>query len=274
MRFPGYPEFAANPPCIRTGLDVNGITLAQTLALLPPLIVAFATQGLALTVLITALVVTLVWEFCFAFIRDRNSGWHGITTALIFVVLAPETVPIWQAVLALSFGAVLGELIFGGRGFGFLNAATVSLAFLAFSFPQTELSVLTPMAAYACLPGAVLLFLSGVISWRVVIATLVTIVVINGLRDLSFPSAYVEPAMVFILVYIICDPAAASVTNGGRWLYGALVGFLIVLFNAGDTLEFSTESLIFATLLGSIFAPLLDDIIVRQNIRKRRHRNG
>jgi Na+-transporting NADH:ubiquinone oxidoreductase subunit B len=274
LRFPGHPELAANPPCIRTGWDVNGVTLAQTLALLPPLTVVLAAQGVALIVLITALVVTLVWELCFAFIRGRNLGWHGITTALIFIVLAPETVPIWQVAVALSFGTVLGELIFGGRGFGFLNAAAVSLAFLVFSFPQTELSVLTPVVAYACIPGAALLLLSGVISWRIIFATLVTILIIKGLRDFSLPPASIAPAFVFILIFMICDPVAASVTNGGRWLYGTLTGFLIVLFNAGFGLDFSTESLIFATLLGSIFAPLLDDIIVRLNIRKRRRRNG
>lgn len=236
--------------------------------------VVLIAQGVALTVLVTALLVTLFWELSFALIRGRNPGWHGITTALIFVVLAPETVPLWQVVLALSFGTLLGELIFGGRGFGFLNAAAVSLAFLVFSFPQTELSMHTPVAAYACLPGAALLLSGGVISWRVIVATLATVLILIGLSDPSLPPTYVAPALVFVLIFMICDPVAASVTTGGRWLYGMLVGFLIVLFNTGSNLEFSTESLIFATLLGTIFAPLLDDIIVRLNIRKRRRRNG
>jgi Na+-transporting NADH:ubiquinone oxidoreductase subunit B len=274
LRFPGHSKFLPIPPYLQTGWDVNGVTAAQTLALLPPVILVFATQGLALTVLVTALLVTSIWELCFALIRGRNLGWHGITTALIFVVLAPETVPVWQVALALSFGTVLGELIFGGRGFGFLNAAAVSLAFLVFSFSETELSMLSSKTAYACLPGAALLLVSGVISWRIIVATLVTIVIFTALKTLAIPVASIAPAIVFVLIFMICDPVAATVTNGGRWLYGILTGFLIVLFNAGSTLGFSTEILVFSTLLATIFAPLLDDIIVRLNIWKRRRRNG
>ncbi len=274
MRFPGYPEFATDPPFIRTGWDLNGVTLAQTLALAPPVAVVFSGQGKSLTILVTALLVTFIWELGFALIRRRNLGWHGITTALIFVVLAPETMPILQVVLALSFGTVLGELVFGGRGFGFLNAAAVSLAFLVFSFPEFELSVLSPKAAYACLPGAVLLAAGGIISWRVIVATLFAVLAITTLSNIAIPQTLITPVLVFCLIFMISDPVSASATNGGRWLYGILTGFLIGLLNADPAASITTESLAFSTLLGSIFAPLLDDIVVRLNILRRRRRHG
>lgn len=274
MRFPGHPEQTNNAPFMRFGWDVSGVTLAQSVALVPPLIAAFWFQGAALSVLVTALLVTLVWEVFFALIRQRSPGWHGITTALIFVVMTPDTVPLWQAAIALSFGTVLGELIFGGRGYGFLNAAAVSLAFLVFSFPATTLPELAPEVAYAVLPGAILLFVGGLISWRVLVAALGSFAILVGLISAGIPQLSLAAAAVFVLIFIICDPVAASVTKDGQWLYGVLVSGLTILFNGGASFEISPEAVIFAALLGSIFAPLLDDVTVRLNIRKRRRRHG
>ncbi|MGR3662175.1 MAG: RnfABCDGE type electron transport complex subunit D [Paracoccaceae bacterium] len=275
MRFPGRPEQVNTAPFMRFGWDVSGVTLAQTAALVPPLIAAFWFQGAALSVLVTALLVTLIWEVIFALIRHRRPGWHGITTALIFVIMAPDTVPLWQVAIALSFGTVLGELIFGGRGFGFLNAAAVSLAFLVFSFPATTLPDLAPEVAFAVLPGAILMLAGGLISWRVLVAAVGGFGIFVGVMTAGIPQISLAPAAVFVLVFIICDPVAASVTKGGRWLYGGLVSGLTILFNGGGaSFDISPEAVIFAALLGSIFAPLLDDVMVRLNIRKRRRRHG
>ena len=45
------------------------MTAAQVLALFPPVILAFATLGLSLTVLATVLVVSMVWEVGFGVVR-------------------------------------------------------------------------------------------------------------------------------------------------------------------------------------------------------------
>ena len=66
--------------------------------------------------------------------------------------------------------------------------------------------------------------------------------------------------------FMATDPVSASQTQGGRWIYGALVGFLTVLIR---TFSIWPEGTMFAILLGNTFAPIVDWLIrKRQQKRK------
>ena len=54
------------------------------------------------------------------------------------------------------------------------------------------------------------------------------------------------------------DPISAAQTQGGRWVYGAVVGALIVLIR---TFAIWPEGTMFAILLGNTFAPIIDHIV-------------
>ncbi|NIP74592.1 MAG: hypothetical protein GTN90_00775, partial [Xanthomonadales bacterium] len=108
-------------PALRRGWTVRHVTLLQIAALLPAVVAASVLRGPGVVwVLIVALVASLGWELLFAQRRARPVTAHGITTAMIIAVMAPADGALWQIALAASFGAVIGELIFGGRGFGFV----------------------------------------------------------------------------------------------------------------------------------------------------------
>jgi Na+-transporting NADH:ubiquinone oxidoreductase subunit B len=176
---------------------------------------------------------------------------------------------LWQAVVAVSFGVVLGELIFGGRGFGFVSPATIAIAVLLISFPQIALPVASAELAIASLPGGALLLLLGLVSWRVMLS----VVAAAGLALLpaGVDPVAVATALAFGLVFLICEPTSAASTNPGRWVYGALAGGLCVLFSPSGMI--TTEGLIFAALMSSIFAPLIDHIVILAHgyWRQRRH---
>jgi Na+-transporting NADH:ubiquinone oxidoreductase subunit B len=226
-----------------------------------------------LPVLGVTLLVTLVWDMVFAVLRSNAPNWHNLTTALILTVLIPVDVPLWQVGLAASFGVVIGEQVFGGRGFGFLSPSVVALVFLVFSFPGTVLIGANHWIALATVPGACLLFATGLISWRVLVALAAGVGIASltagGIPDL-FPTV---SALAFGAVFLIADPMASASTNAGRWLYGLLVGGLSVLFSIAPSGELTSSALVFAALLGSLFAPLLDHLVVLSFARRRRARH-
>lgn len=267
------PTPQGQPPL--RGPSMAHVSLIQAAALFPPLVAAMVGRGTgAAPVLAVALAVSLGWEMLFATMRGRDLSWHGATTSMIVAVMVPASVPLWQLGLAVSLGLVLGELIFGGRGFSFLNAAVAALAFLVFSFPGTALTGDEPLVAMASLPGAALLLVAGLISWRVILSAAVAFFATAVLMAGPVSWSPVASSVTFGLVFLVCDPLSASVTNPGRWLYGSLVGGLAALFNVFGGSGVAPSALVFAALFGSILAPLLDHLVVLAKANRWSTRHG
>lgn len=76
-----------------------------------------------------------VWEVLFAVIRGHEINEGFFVTSILFSLIVPATIPLWQAALGISFGVVIGKEIFGGTGKNFLNPALVGRAFLFFAYP-------------------------------------------------------------------------------------------------------------------------------------------
>ena len=70
--------------------------------------------------------------------------------------------------------------------------------------------------------------------------------------------------VLFGLVFIATDPVSAATTNGGRWIYGVLVGAATVLIRVFSVWP---EGLMFAILLGNMFAPIVDWLIKNRRTR-------
>ncbi|HUS55587.1 MAG TPA: RnfABCDGE type electron transport complex subunit D [Thermohalobaculum sp.] len=256
--------------------DAHRVTAVTGVALLAPLALTIFERGAAMMMALgLAVGLAVMWQLVFARLRGRPMGWDGIATALIFVLLLPGAVPLWHQGLALSFGIVMGDQIFGGRGRGFVNPAVVGLAFLLFSFPGVTTGTPGPSVAIAAALGGALLLAVGLMSRRVIagfglgIATLMVL-----LPDPEGWAALQSASLVLGLVFLIGDPVAAACTNAGRWFYGGLAGALVVLLgHSGDGVG-ALASVVFAALLASIFAPLIDQIVIWANIRRRARRQS
>ena len=240
---------------------IGGVTLVQCVALVPPFIfVALNAPEAYITHLVVALIVALTWEGLFAVLRKRGPSLHGITTALIVTVLIPPDLAVWPLLMTVSLGVVLGELVFGGRGFGFVNPAIVVLSLLLISYPQVQLPVPTQELALATFPGAVVLLMYGLISWRVILAVIFAATATLAMRGYGFEPEAIATALAFGLIFLICEPTSAASTNAGRWIYGGLAGGLVVLFAPEAAL--TSEAVVFASLIASVFAPLIDHLVV------------
>lgn len=92
-----------------------------------------------LPVLIVTLAVGGGWEAVFSVVRRHDINEGFLVTWMLFPLILPPTVPLWQVALGISFGVVIGKEVFGGTGMNVLNPALTARAFLFFAYPA-ELS--------------------------------------------------------------------------------------------------------------------------------------
>jgi Na+-transporting NADH:ubiquinone oxidoreductase subunit B len=86
-------------------------------------------------IFIVAYVAGFFWEVLFAWVRGHPVNEGFMVTGLLFTLILPPTIPLWQVFLGMSFGVVIGKEVFGGTGKNFLNPALVGRAFVFFAWP-------------------------------------------------------------------------------------------------------------------------------------------
>jgi Na+-transporting NADH:ubiquinone oxidoreductase subunit B len=259
-------------PHLRSAWSSARVTIATIVALVPPLVVTvYETGTVFIPLLALSLAVVIGSQLVFSVLRHRAMTADGIVTGLTFALMLPLSAVPWQVALGLVFGVVIGEQIFGGRGRNFLNPAIVAMAFLIFSFPAPGYEQGGPQLALATLPGGFLLLAAGLISWRVVAAAAIGFVAAAYFLGVADPfSQLIVGSFAFGVVFLACDPVSAASTNPGRWVYGLIVGGLAMLGRTSG----AGDGTVFAILLASVFAPLIDQAVVFANVWSRRRRHG
>jgi len=91
------------------------------------------------------------WEVVFAGVRNHEINEGFLVTSLLYSLILPATIPLWQVAVGISFGVVVGKEVFGGTGKNFLNPALVGRAFLYFAYPiqMSGDSVWTPVDGFS-----------------------------------------------------------------------------------------------------------------------------
>jgi len=131
----------------------------------------------------------------------------------------------------------------------------------------------------AILIGAAILLITGVGSWRIMLATtlgaygMALIVqffggdVAAGMRSLPAHYHLVMGGFMFGMVFMATDPVSAAGTNAGKWVYGILIGVMVILIRVFNPAY--PEGMMLAILFGNVFAPLIDHFVVQANIKRR-----
>jgi Na+-transporting NADH:ubiquinone oxidoreductase subunit B len=88
-----------------------------------------------LPVYLTTLAVGGACEVLFATIRRHEVNEGFLVTSMLYALILPASVPLWQVALGIAFGVVIGKEVFGGTGKNFLNPALTGRAFLYFAYP-------------------------------------------------------------------------------------------------------------------------------------------
>jgi Na+-transporting NADH:ubiquinone oxidoreductase subunit B len=257
---------------------IRGIWDRETVALLLlaavlPIGVAWLLAGGwgAASRLLFVLLVIAIWQLVWMLARAQPPSLAGVATALAIAVLAPGGLGPLAMLLAISFGIVFGELVFGGWGRNILNPATIALAFLGFGFPAAPWPELPVQLGWAAIPAIVIGVAAGVISARLV-AGAAAVFALAVAFDAGVEAIWVASAVTFVL--LVCDPVASAVTQGGRWLNGMLYAGLVVLFHLTWGGAAPVQLTISAALLAALAAPLLDEIVIALWHAERKRRLG
>ncbi len=267
-----------------------------------------------------------IWEVLFSVVRKHDINEGFFVTSILFALIVPPAIPLWQVALGISFGVVLGKEVFGGTGKNFLNPALTGRAFLFFAYPADMsgdsiwtavdgFSAATPLAlgaeggleaikqagyswgqtffgfmpgslgetsVVAILLGAAFLLYTGIASYRimagVLIGTIATATLFNVIGSETNPMFGLPwywhltlGGLMFGLVYMATDPVSAAMTDTGRWIFGVMIGVMVVLIRVVNPAF--PEGTMLAILFANIFAPLIDYFVVQANIRRRAKRN-
>jgi Na(+)-translocating NADH:ubiquinone oxidoreductase B subunit len=127
-------------------------------------------------------------------------------------------------------------------------------------------------SALAILIGGVFLCLVRVANYRTVAGILGSVLVFSTILHLADPARFGPPlwhlfagGLFLGAFFMATDPVTSPATDIGKWVYGMLIGTLVVLIR-----NFSgwVEGVMFAILLGNLASPLIDEIFIGMRIRR------
>ena len=132
------------------------------------------------------------------------------------------------------------------------------------------------VSTLAILIGAAILIFTGIASYKIMVSGVIGAVVMalgfnaigaTAAMQLSPLHHLLYGGFAFGIVFMATDPVTAARTETGKWIYGFLIGVMVVfirVLNAGYA-----EGMMLAILLMNTFAPLIDYIVVERNTQKR-----
>lgn len=135
----------------------------------------------------------------------------------------------------------------------------------------------------ACFVGLAFLLITKIANYRMVVGCLAGMIgfslLLNWIGSDSNPMFampwhwhLVLGSYAFGLCFMVTEPVSASHTNVGRYFYGALVGFMVVMIRVLNPAF--PEGMMLAILFANMFAPLIDYFVVQANIKRRIARNA
>ena len=179
------------------------------------------------------------------FTGGRFSGIPGSLFAM------PFTQPVYDAA---TQATPLALWKFGHQTTG---ATDLALGFVGGSTGETS--------AVLLLLGGAYLVARNMMNWRTPVAIFTSVAAISGALHLADPARYAGPAfhlfaggLVLGAVFMATDMVTSPITRGGAWVYGALIGALVVVIRVWGGMP---EGVMYAILLGNAAAPHLDRLI-------------
>ena len=130
--------------------------------------------------------------------------------------------------------------------------------------------------------GGAVLLMTKIANWRIVAGVMIgmvaTSLLFNAIGSDTNPMFSVPwywhlvvGGFAFGMIFMATDPVSASMTNTGKWMFGALIGLMVILIRVVNPAF--PEGMMLAILFANLFAPLIDHFVVQANIKRRLARN-
>jgi Na+-transporting NADH:ubiquinone oxidoreductase subunit B len=186
-----------------------------------------------------------------------------------------SAVPQGAAVDGYSGATLLGQMRvmtepFEQAGFSWWNA-----------FIGLEPGSMGETSALACLIGAIIIAVTRVGSWRTMLAmtlgTIAMALLFNAIGSTTNPWFGVPfwwhmvlGGWAFGMAFMATDPVTSPFSERGKWIYGLMIGALVVLIRIVNPAY--PESVMLVILFMNVMAPVIDYFFVKANITRRKRR--
>ena len=138
------------------------------------------------------------------------------------------------------------------------------------------------VSTFAILLGGAVLLIMKIASWRIVAGVMGGMIAMSLLLNMigsdtnplfAMPWYWhlVVGGFAFGMIFMATDPVSASMTNTGKWIFGALIGVMVVLIRVVNPAF--PEGMMLAILFANLCAPLIDYFVMSANIKRRLARN-
>ncbi|MDP3518968.1 MAG: RnfABCDGE type electron transport complex subunit D, partial [Pseudohongiella sp.] len=198
--------------------------------------------------------------------------------AFLFFAYAPQISgdSVWTAVDGISGATALSQIANNALPVT-LSATGEQLTWLNAFFGQMQGSI-GEVSTLAIMIGGVILLATRIASWRIMLGVFLGMVLFSTLLNMvgsdtnpGFATPWywhlVLGGFAFGMVFMATDPVSASMTNTGKWIFGLLIGFMVVMIRVLNPAY--PEGMMLAILFGNLFAPLIDYFVVKANIKRR-----
>ena len=150
-------EVTENGPHIRDSFDTKRVMILVVMSLLPLYVFGAMNIGFQnsiaiglersnwenfwfgfskiLPIIIATFTAGAFWELLFAVVRKHPVSEGFLVTCALIPLTMPAGIPLWQIVVATTFGIVIGKEIFGGVGMNIFNPALMARVFIFFTYP-------------------------------------------------------------------------------------------------------------------------------------------
>jgi len=136
-------------------------------------------------------------------------------------------------------------------------------------------------SALACLIGAIIIAVTRVGSWRTMVAvalgTIAMTLVFNAIGSTTHPWFGVPfwwhmvlGGWAFGTAFMATDPVTSPFSETGKWIYGVMIGALVVLIRVVNPAY--PESMMLVILFMNVVAPVIDWGFIKANITRRKRR--
>ena len=133
-------------------------------------------------------------------------------------------------------------------------------------FVGNKLGCIGEVSPLMCIIGGSFLLFTKIASLRIVLSSLLSLGIfaylfeLLSLTQIPFYYQYVLGGACFGIFFMATDPVSASYTKIGKYIYGGLIGFLIIVIR---TLNHGfAEGVMFAILIANALAPIIDHCVL------------
>ncbi len=221
----------------------------------------------------------------------------AVVTGLLLALNMPAEAPFWMPIVGSAFAIIIAKQLFGGLGQNFINPALAARAFLLASYPTAMttwtldgVTTATPLAllksgdlvaptandymaaltghiggcigetcAIALIIGGLYLLYRRVISWRIPVVYIATVVILTGLIGRNGVRVPLYEVLVGGLLlgafFMATDYASSPVTAKGQIIMGLGCGLLTTLIRIYGGYP---EGVSYSILIMNLCVPLID----------------